>query len=110
MGEAFWAQQREIVGGAVVFRVFAVGCPHQAADRQIEARRAILPLVVPIGDERPDAVGHLIVTQDMRDDAVDRGVPSPALFVGHAACIAEAGKDKAVRNALRPCPRCARAR
>jgi hypothetical protein len=80
----------------VVLRVFAIGRAHQATDRQIEARRAILPLVVPVGDERPDAVWDVIMTQDMGDHAVDRGVAATAFFVGHPACIAEAGKDEAV--------------
>src|ERR1700730_10768550 len=83
----------------MVLRVFAIGCPHKAADRQVEAERAILPLVVPVRDERRDAVGNLIVTQHMLDDAVDRSVPAASLFVGHAACIAETGKYEAVDDA-----------
>ena len=42
---------------------------------------------------------HLIVTENVRDDAVDRSIAATALFVGHAAHIAEAGKDEAVGNA-----------
>jgi len=51
MGEALGAQQGEIIGRTVIFRVLAVGRPHQGTDRQIETGRAILPLVVAIGDE-----------------------------------------------------------
>src|SRR5215472_10604594 len=51
MGEALGAQKREIVGRAMVLGVFAVGCAHQATDRQIEAGRAILSLVITIGDK-----------------------------------------------------------
>src|SRR5690349_7212472 len=98
MGEALGAQQREIVGRAVVFCVLTVGCAHEAADRQIKTRRAILPLVVAIGDEGRDAVGHLIVPEDMSDNAVDGGIPPPALLIGYAAGIAEAREDQAVRN------------
>src|SRR5262249_49703327 len=63
---------------------------------QVEAGRAILPLVVAIGDKGRDAVRHLIVSEDMSNDAVDRGIAATTLFVGHAAGIAEAGKDEAV--------------
>ena len=89
MAEALRAQQREIIAGAVVLGLFAVGGSHQAAHRQIKSRRTILPLVVTVRDEGSDAVSHVIVTQYMRDDLVDRGVPAPALFVCHAASIAE---------------------
>jgi hypothetical protein len=68
-------------------------------DRQIETGRAILPLVVAIGDERRDAVWHLIVMEYVCDDVIDRGVPSPALFVSHAACVAKAGKHETMSDA-----------
>ena len=35
---------------------FAMGRAHQAADRQVEARRAVLPLVVTVRDEVDDLV------------------------------------------------------
>jgi len=41
-------------------------------------------------------VGHLIVTQDMHDDAVNRSIRSPALLVSHTACITETGEDEAM--------------
>ena len=44
---------------------------HQATDRQIEAGRAVLPFVIPVRDEWRDAVGDLIVTENMGDDAVE---------------------------------------
>jgi hypothetical protein len=53
-------------------------------------------LVVAIWNEARDAVRHLIVTEYMRHDAVDRCIPAPALFVGHAACVAKAGKNEVV--------------
>jgi hypothetical protein len=33
------------------------------------------------------------------DDLIDRGVPSPALFVSHATCIAKAGKYETMSDA-----------
>src|SRR5262249_52964442 len=62
MGEALRSQQREIIGGAVVLSIFAVGGAHQATDRQIEAGGAILPLIVAIWDKRRDAVRYLVVS------------------------------------------------
>src|SRR6516162_1035969 len=99
MGEALGAQQGEIIGRTVVFRVLAVGRPHQATDRQIETGRAILPLVVAIGDERRDAVWHLIVMEYVGDDVIDRGVPSPPLFISYATWIAKAGKHETMSDA-----------
>ena len=78
MDDALGAQQREIVSRGMVFGIFANGCTHQATDRQIKTGRAILPLVATIGNKGPDAVGGLIVTQHMCDDAIDGGVAATA--------------------------------
>ena len=50
-GQRFGPQQLQVVGRGVVLRVAAVGGPGQRPDRQIEARRAVLALVVAVGDE-----------------------------------------------------------
>src|SRR6266851_2378699 len=83
----------------MVFGIFARGCTHQATDRQIKTRRAILPLIATIRSEGPDSVGGLIVMQHMCDDAIDGGVAATALLIGHATGITEAGKDEAVDDA-----------
>src|SRR6516165_1695567 len=84
----------------MVLGVFAVGRAHQATDWKIKAGRTILPLVIPVGNERSDAMGNLLMMEHMRDDAVDCGVAAAALLVGHAASITEAGEHQAVGNAL----------
>jgi hypothetical protein len=43
----------------MVFGVFAIGRTHKTADGKIETGRAILPLVVTVGDERRDTMGDL---------------------------------------------------
>jgi hypothetical protein len=59
MGETLGEQEREIVGRTMIFGVFAIGRTHKTADGQIETGRAILPLVVTVGDERRDTMGDL---------------------------------------------------
>ena len=39
-------------------------------------------------------MGELIVMQHMSNDTVNRRVAAAALFIGHAACIAQAGKHQ----------------
>src|SRR5262249_53413369 len=73
-----------------------VGRTHQTADWQIEAGRAVLPLIVAVWNERPDLIWLPYVSQHVCHDAIDLGISSPALLVGQASTIAEARKNEAM--------------
>src|SRR6185437_9633309 len=101
MGKAFDAQERKVVGGTVILWILAVRCSHKAANRKIEARRAVLALVISVRLKESYAVVRRGLAQHMRDDLVDGRVPSAALLVRHRPRIPEAGEDKTVSNSRR---------
>ena len=79
----------EVVRGGVVLGEEPVRCPRERSHRQVEAGRAVLPLVaagrLPVAD---DAVR--LAPEDVRGGAVDRRVPAPAPLVPQRARVADA--------------------
>src|SRR5581483_11660789 len=70
--------EAEVVGRRVVLGELAVGRPGQAADGEIEPRRAELALVVAVGREVDDAVRTPRAPQDVVHDEVDLRLPLSA--------------------------------
>src|SRR5438128_3179927 len=85
----------QVVRRGVVLRKAAVRRPRQPADRQIEAGRAELALVIPVRRELED----FVVTQladNVHRRSIDRGVAATTLLVGQPARVTEAGENEAV--------------
>ena len=57
VGQGLRSDEFQIVGRSMIFRILAVGRPAETAHGEIEARRAVLSLIVPVGDEVGDLVG-----------------------------------------------------
>ncbi len=89
----------EVVGRGVVLGEPPVRRAHQAPDRKIEPRRAVLPLVVAVGHEVMDLVLAARVPQHVLDGPVDGGVAPATTLVRGVAAIADAREDQAVPDA-----------
>src|SRR5687768_16241202 len=90
-----------IVGGGVVFGKSSPLAALEAADGEVESRRAELSLVVAIRRKiLKDSVRP--VAKDLRHRPVDKGVSSPASFVDRTTTIADAGDGQAVVNVPKP--------
>src|SRR5262245_20875474 len=89
----------EIVSGTVILGKLAVGRAHQAADRQVEAGRAVLTLVISIRREIDDLVRLSGVLQEMDSAAINGRIASTAAFVREPAGIADTGNHEPVANA-----------
>ena len=66
---------------SMVLRVFAMRRAAEAPTGKIEARRAVLPLVVAVRREVPDLEGRGPAAQDMFDGPVDIGAAAPAALI-----------------------------
>ena len=84
IGELAGRYQVEVVGGSVVLGIPPVRRAREAPDRQIEAGRAELPLVVAVRRELDDRVASPPGSQHVRHHPVDLGVAPPAPLVGAA--------------------------
>ena len=93
-----WLDEIEIVGRSVVFGKASPNASHQAADRKIEAGRAILALVVTVGENsrsrtiRCSGAGH-------GRGPVNLGISPAALLIVEAAGVSDAGQDQAMTDA-----------
>ena len=86
----------EVVGGGVVLGKPSVRRARQAADGQVEAGRAVLPLVVAVRREVHDAVRRSTVAQHVLHRAVDLGIAGAAPLVRGRAGVADAREHQAV--------------
>ena len=100
----------EIVGGCMVFRKGPMHRAHEASDRQVEAGRAELPLVVAVRRERLQLSGRVRMPQDVREGAVDGRVVPPGPLKGERRIVADAGQYEPVPDALQHGRGCATAR
>ena len=89
----------EIVGRSVILRKGSPNAPHQAADREIEARRAVLPLVIAVGRELQNLRRFAAVAQNMRRRPVNLGISPAALLVMESARVSDAGQHQSVADA-----------
>jgi hypothetical protein len=85
-----------IVRRGVILCESPVGCSHEAANREVETWRTVLPLVVPIGRKLHDLVGLAGVTQDMGKRSVNFRRSLSAFLVGVPAGIGKTGQHDAV--------------
>ena len=83
----------------MVLLVSSVRCPHQSANREFEARRIILPLVIAIRDKLFHGMRNSRVSQDMFGDSIDESVSEARFLVGERTGIAQAGQHQTVPNA-----------
>ena len=90
----------EIISRSVILRKAAPNAPHQAANREIEAGRAVLPFVVTIRGELQNLGGFALVAQNMRRGPVDRGTSAAALLVMESTCVPDARQNQPVLDAL----------
>ena len=100
VGERLGAHEVEVVGGGVVFGKLPPGRARQAADGQVDARRAVLPLVVAVGGE----VQHPAVAaaEHVGGGAVDRGRAAAAALVVQPPGIAEVRQHQPVADGAEP--------
>ena len=90
----------EIVGRGVILRKAPPDAPHQAADRKIETRRAILPLVIAIGRKFQNlGRASLQMAKNMRRRPIDLGISPAALLVMETARISDAGQHQPMADA-----------
>ena len=73
VGKMRWRHEAEIVGRRMVLLVFAMRRAAEASDGKIEARRAVLPLVIAVRREVPNLEGFALAAQDAFDRPVDIG-------------------------------------
>ena len=73
----------------------------ERADREIETRRAILPLVVAVRSEVAQAVLLAALGQHVDRGAIDLGIAAAASLVSQHPGVADASGDQAVRDARR---------
>src|SRR5205823_9410025 len=97
--EFFGRNKVQIVRRSVILRKCSPNAAHQAADRKIETRRAVLPLVVSIWRKRQDFRRLALVTEDMCDCPINLGISAPTLFVVKRSAISNATQDKTVADA-----------
>src|SRR5439155_12652271 len=90
---------------------------HEAANRQIETGRAVLPLVVAIGEEVLDLVAISRMPENVLERPVYLRITPAAPLVSRVAGVADAGEDQAVLDlgdailvSSQPCDRADRAR
>ena len=88
----------------MVLRKLAPHAPHQTSDRKIEAGRAELPLVVPVGFELEDLERFRLVAKDCGCCPVYFDVTAPTLLVVKSTLVAEAGENEAMRDMGRVLP------
>src|SRR6185437_7294454 len=93
--ERIWLQEAQVVRGGVVLGILAVRRTHETAHGQVEPRRAVLPLVVAVGDEVGDGVRPR-VPQDMGDGAIDRRIAPAGAFVREGPRIADAREHQSM--------------
>src|SRR5689334_17390201 len=83
----------------MIFRELPPDAAHQAADWQVEARRAELPFIVTVGREFKNLVRRALVPQHMRQRTIDRGAAAAALLVMKSTRIPDACEHETMRNA-----------
>ena len=86
----------QIVGGGMILRIFAVRRAHETADRQVDARGAILALIVTVGSEIERGKFPGLRLQHVLDDSIDLSIALTAAFISKRTRIADTGKDEAV--------------
>jgi hypothetical protein len=94
--QGYWVNELQVVSGGVVLRELAVPGAHQAADREIEPGRAVLPLVVTIREEIDHLVRQSRLPQDVRHGVINYRIAAPAAFIRKRPNIAYAGHHQAV--------------
>src|SRR5581483_2770119 len=96
LAKSYRFDELQIVSGGMVFGVLLVGRTHQTTHCQVEAGRAILPLVTAVRSKGP----HLILTarqsQTMLHRPIDRAVSSPTALVGEFSRISNARKHQSM--------------
>ncbi len=103
--------QRQVVGGRVVLRIAPVRRAHQAADRQVEAGRTVLALVVAVRREVHHLVRpHRTAATRMPTARSISALPLTAPLVRGMAGIAQTRQHEPVLDALPPATRSGRAR
>src|SRR5262249_10684576 len=101
-GQRLRANETQVVGRGMVLREATVRGPAYAADRKVEARRAVLPLVVAVRREIVDLEAFQAVAQREHGGAVHLGVAAPGALVVDLARIADARHDQPVPDPSRP--------
>ncbi len=72
----------------------------EQSDRQVEAGRAVLALIVSVGAELEDGAGRMRVLDDVAHGAIDRRVAATAFLVSGSARISDARDDETVLDAV----------
>src|ERR1700734_3644270 len=89
----------EIVGRSVVLRKSTPYAPHQAAHREIETWRAVLPLVITVRREFHNLRGLDVVSENMRRCPVNLCITQAALLVVKTGLISDARQNQPVPDA-----------
>src|ERR1700722_14268364 len=92
----------QVIRGSVILRKGRPNTPHQAPDRQVKSRRAVLPLIVAIRRKLENLMCFDFMFQDVHHRMVDLGISTPAFFVMKSALIPDAGQHQAVVDASGP--------
>jgi hypothetical protein len=98
VGQAGGLHEFQIIGRSVIFGEFAVGRSHEASYRQIETRRAVLPLIVPIRGKLVYGIVVAGMFQNLNDRAVNTCIASAALLIVDETAVSGTGKHQAVLN------------
>src|SRR5438477_6464194 len=83
----------------MILREFAPDAAHQAADRQVEAGGAELPLVVSIRRKIEDFVRRLPMMEYVGHGPIDLGIAAAALLVVKTAPVADTGQYQTMLDA-----------
>ncbi len=79
----------------MIFGIASVWSPHETAYGQIDAGRAVLPLVVAIGSEVHDLEVVSAVPNHMFNRAIDLRISAAASLVSEGSRISDARQERA---------------
>ncbi len=95
----FRTNELEVVRGGVIFGNRAEFAALKQADRQIEARRAVLAFVIAVRGKVQDRRRQSGLLQRVDHRAVDLRVSAPAFLVRRPAAVSDHGNDEPVLDA-----------
>ena len=90
----------QVVCRRMIFRILLIGCSRQPADREIDARRTKLPLVVSIGIKVYGLVLFSRVVKSMSRSAVYCGIALPASFIRDPTLVSDACEDQTMLDVV----------
>src|SRR5262249_16407362 len=96
LGQVICADEIQIISRVMILRKCAEHAALKKPNRQVEARGAVLALVITIGRKVDNVRRHARVAKNVRYCPIDISIPPPPLLVGRPSTIAYRGDNQPV--------------